>query len=101
MDMKFMDEYFEGIRADNIETLIKQNSDEWESREKQLNKAWDDFLNGLGIAHIFTKEHKLSCEEKQIWNLFFDLDCAVSGMYLVLLKGAYMVGAEDRDRMLH
>ena len=56
MDMKFMDEYYEGIRADNIETLIKQNSDEWESCEKQLNKAWDDFLNGLGIAHIFYKD---------------------------------------------
>ena len=63
MDMKFMDEYYEGIRADNIETLIKQNSDEWESCEKQLNKAWDDFLNGLGIAHIFYKEHKLSWDD--------------------------------------
>lgn len=101
MDMKFMDEYFEGIRADNMETLIKQNSDEWESYEKELNEVWDDFLNELGIAHIFYKEHKLSCEEQKIWNLFFELDRAAIGMYIVLVKGAYMLGAEDRDRMLH
>ena len=101
MDMKFMDEYYEGIRADNIETLIKQNSDEWESCEKQLNESWDNFLNGLGIAHIFYKEHKLSWDEKQIWNLFFELDSAATDMFVVLLKGAYMLGAKDRDRMLH
>ena len=57
-------------------------------------------LEGLGLTHLFEEGRELSAEEKRIWKLFFDLDWAAGAMECALLKGAYMVGAEDRDRML-
>lgn len=101
MDMKFMDEYYECVRADYMCELVEQHSDKWESSEKSLKEAWNALIEGLGLTHLFAKDSKLSAEEIRILKLFLELDSAAGAMELVLHKGAYMVGAEDRDRMLH
>ena len=100
MDMNFINEYYECVRGDCMGDLAKQHSDKWELCEKELKDAWNSLLAGLGLTHLFGKKHELSAEEKRIWKLFFDLDCAAAEMACALLKGAYMVGVEDRDRML-
>lgn len=41
MNMEFMDEYYERMRADDIEKLSSQRNDEYEERAKEYNRYAD------------------------------------------------------------
>ena len=100
MDMTFMDEYFERMRADDIEKLSTQHNDEFEDRAKEYSNAKKALIEGLGLTHLFDRSHTLTLEEKNLWRLFDRVEVAEIMARDALAKGAYMVGAEDRERML-
>ena len=77
-----------------VEYIIKETQDLSSSVLEETKKILVEMQDKLN------KGIELSAEEKRIWKLFFDLDCAAAEMACALLKGAYMVGVEDRDRML-
>ena len=83
MDRIFMDEYYEHLRADNIEEFSKSA-----------------LLEGLGLEHLFDHSHKLTPKEKAIWMLFDKVHVAELLARDAFAKGAYMLGAEDREIML-
>ena len=89
MDRIFMDEYYEHLRADNIEAFSKERNDEYVGRAE-----------GLGLEHLFDHSHELTPKEKEIWMLFDRVDVAELLARDAFAKGAYMLGAEDREIML-
>ena len=96
MNMEFMDEYYERMRADDIEKLSSQRNDEYEERAKEYSAAKNALIEGLGL----NRSHQLTPEEKRLWRLFDRVEVAEIMARDALAKGAYMVGAEDRERML-
>ncbi len=100
MDKEFLDEYYERMRADDIEKLSTQCNDEYEDRAKEYSAAKSALIEGLGLTHLFDRSHKLTPEEKRLWRLFDRVEVAEILARDALAKGAYMVGAEDRERML-
>ena len=100
MNMEFMDEYYERMRADDIEKLSSQRNDEYEERAKEYSAAKNALIEGLGLNHLFDRSHQLTPEEKRLWRLFDRVEVAEILARDALAKGAYMVGAEDRERML-
>ena len=92
MDRIFMDEYYEHLRADNIEAFSKERNDEYVGRAA--------LLEGLGLEHLFDHSHELTPKEKEIWMLFDRVDVAELLARDAFAKGAYMLGAEDREIML-
>lgn len=57
-------------------------------------------LEGLGLEHLFDHSHELTPKEKEIWMLFDRVDVAELLARDAFAKGAYMLGAEDREIML-
>lgn len=70
MDRIFMDEYYEHLRADNIEEFSKERNDEYVGRAEEYEAAKSALLEGLGLEHLFDHSHKLTPKEKVIWMLF-------------------------------
>lgn len=70
MDRIFMDEYYEHLRADNIEELSKERNDEYVGRDEEYKAAKSALLEGLGLEHLFDHSHELTPKEKAIWMLF-------------------------------
>ena len=62
--------------------------------------AKNALIEGLGLNHLFDRSHQLTPEEKRLWRLFDRVEVAEIMARDALAKGAYMVGAEDRERML-
>ena len=70
MDRIFMDEYYEHLRADNIEEFSKERNDEYVGRAEEYEAAKSALLEGLGLEHLFDHSHELTPKEKAIWMLF-------------------------------
>ena len=100
MDRIFMDEYYEHLRADNIEAFSKERNDEYVGRAEEYKAAKSALLEGLGLEHLFDHSHELTPKEKEIWMLFDRVDIAELLARDAFAKGAYMLGAEDREIML-
>ena len=49
MDRIFMDEYYEHLRADNIEAFSKEKNDEYVGRAEEYKAAKSALLEGLGL----------------------------------------------------
>ena len=55
MDRIFMDEYYEHLRADNIEAFSKERNDEYVGRAEEYKAAKLALLEGLGLEHMWNK----------------------------------------------
>lgn len=100
MDRIFMDEYYEHLRADNIEAFSKERNDEYVGRAEEYKAAKQALLEGLGLSHLFSGNRKLTPEEKELWLLFDRVYVTELLARDEFAKGAYMLGAEDRETML-
>lgn len=100
MDRIFMDEYYEHLRANNIEEFSKERNDEYVGRAEEYEAAKSALLEGLGLEHLFDHSHELTPKEKEIWMLFDRVHVAELLARDAFAKGAYMLGAEDREIML-
>ena len=98
MDRIFMDEYYEHLRADNIEAFSKERNDEYVGRAEEYKAAKSALLEGLGLEHLFDHSHELTPKEKEIWMLFDRVDVAELLARDAFAKGAYKLGAEDRNK---
>lgn len=88
------------LRADNIEAFSKERNDEYVGRAEEYKAAKSALLEGLGLEHLFDHSHELTPKEKEIWMLFDRVDVAELLARDAFAKGAYMLGAEDREIML-
>lgn len=100
MNMEFMDEYYEHLRADNIEELSKERNNEYADRAEEYKAAKLALLEGLGLSHLFGGSQKLTPQEKELWMLFDRVYATELLARDAFAKGAYMLGAEDREIML-
>ena len=67
---------------------------------EEYKAAKSALLEGLGLEHLFDHSHELTPKEKEIWMLFDRVDVAELLARDAFAKGAYMLGAEDREIML-
>ena len=70
MDRAFMDEYYDKMRADDIEELSSQRNEDYSDRADDYKAAKQALLEGLGLSHLFSGNRKLTPEEKELWLLF-------------------------------
>lgn len=94
MDRIFMDEYYEHLRADNIEAFSKERNDEYVGRAEEYEAAKSALLEGLGLEHLFDHSHELTPKEKAIWMLFDRVYVAELLARDAFAKGAYMLGRD-------
>lgn len=85
---------------DPIEAFSKERNDEYVGRAEEYKAAKSALLEGLGLEHLFDHSHELTPKEKEIWMLFDRVDVAELLARDAFAKGAYMLGAEDREIML-
>lgn len=83
-----------------IEAFSKERNDEYVGRAEEYKAAKSALLEGLGLEHLFDHSHELTPKEKEIWMLFDRVDVAELLARDAFAKGAYMLGAEDREIML-
>ena len=100
MDRAFMDEYYDKMRADDIEELSSQRNEDYSDRADDYKAAKQALLEGLGLSHLFSGNRKLTPEEKELWLLFDRVYVTELLARDEFAKGAYMLGAEDRETML-
>ncbi len=100
MDRMLMDEYYEKLRADDIEALAMEYIDDYNATRQGYDDAVDVLLESLNLQDLFNRSRKLSPEEKILWKKFDSVSRRAYDCLYELMKGAYMVGAADRDRML-
>ena len=65
MDRAFMDEYYDKMRADDIEELSSQRNEDYSDRADDYKAAKQALLEGLGLSHLFSGNRKLTPEEKR------------------------------------
>lgn len=99
-DKAFMDEYYDKMRADDIEELSSQRNEDYSDRADDYKAAKQALLEGLGLSHLFSGNRKLTPEEKELWLLFDRVYVTELLARDEFAKGAYMLGAEDRETML-
>ena len=65
-------------------------------------RKWQECLGYIvrPFEHLFDHSHELTPKEKEIWMLFDRVDVAELLARDAFAKGAYMLGAEDREIML-
>lgn len=100
MDMEFMDEYYERMRADEIDRFAGQRNDEYASRADDFSEAKKELVEALGLTHLFDRSHELNAQEKKLWLLFDRVDCTELLARDAFAKRAYMQGASDREKMV-
>ena len=100
MDRAFMDEYYDKMRADDIEELSSQRNEDYSDRADDYKAAKQALLVGLGLSHLFSGNRKLTPKEKELWLLFDRVYVTERLARDEFAKGAYMLGAEDRETML-
>ena len=88
------------MRADDVEKLFSQRNDEYEERAKEYSATKNALIEGLGVNHLFDRSHHVDTRRKILWRLFDRVDGTEFLARDVFAKGAYMVGAEDRELML-
>lgn len=90
MNKAFMHEYYEHLRADDIEKLATQRNDDYADRAREYEAAQLALLEGLGLTHLFDHSHKLTPKEKELWVLFDRVHVAELLARDAFAKGAYM-----------
>ena len=100
MNKAFMHEYYENLRADDIEKLAALRNDDYADKAREYEVAQLALLEGLGLAHLFDHSHQLTPKEKELWMLFDRVYVTELLARDAFAKGAYMLGAEDREIML-
>lgn len=100
MDIAFMEEYYERFRADDIEALSAARISDYTKNAEKCKSAVEELVDALGLQSLFDHQGKLSKEEKALWQKFDHVDVAFLLHTCALMKGAYLLGAEDRERML-
>lgn len=100
MNKTFMHEYYEHLRADDIEKLATERNDDYADKAREYKAAQSALLEGLGLAHLFDHSHQLTPKEKELWILFDRVHVTELLARDAFAKGAYMLGAEDREIML-
>ena len=100
MNKAFMHEYYENLRADDIEKLAALRNDDYADKAREYEAAQLALLEGLGLAHLFDHSHQLTPKEKELWMLFDRVYVTELLARDAFAKGAYMLGAEDREIML-
>lgn len=80
--------------------LAYEEIKEYVGRAEEYKAAKSALLEGLGLEHLFDHSHELTPKEKEIWMLFDRVDVAELLARDAFAKGAYMLGAEDREIML-
>ena len=78
----------------------KERNDEYVGKAEEYEAAKSALLEGLGLEHLFDHSHELTPKEKAIWMLFDRVHVAELLARDAFAKGAYMLGAEDREIML-
>lgn len=96
----FMDEYYDKMRADDIEELSSQRNEDYSDRADDYKAAKQALLEGLRLSHLFSGNRKLTPKEKELWLLFDRVYVTELLARDEFAKGAYMLGAEDRETML-
>ena len=92
--------FYENLRADDIEKLATQRNDDYADKAREYEAAQLALLEGLGLAHLFDHSHQLTPKEKELWMLFDRVHVTELLARDAFAKGAYMLGAEDREIML-
>ena len=87
------------VRHD-IEELSSQRNEDYSDRADDYKAAKQALLEGLGLSHLFSGNRKLTPEEKELWLLFDRVYVTELLARDEFAKGAYMLGAEDRETML-
>ena len=64
MNKAFMHEYYENLRADDIEKLAALRNDDYADKAREYEAAQLALLEGLGLAHLFDHSHQLTPKEK-------------------------------------
>ena len=100
MNKAFMYEYYEHLRADDIEKLAAQRNDDYADKAREYKAAQSALLEGLGLSHLFDHSRQLTPKEKELWMLFDRVYVTELLARDAFAKGAYMLGAEDREIML-
>lgn len=100
MNMDFMNEYYEHMRADEIDRLVEQRNDECEECIANLVSARLALLEELGLSYLFDRSRKLDEKEEKLWLLFDKIYSIELTVRYAFAKGGYILGAEDRERML-
>ena len=84
-----------------VGTAIHQSENEdYSDRADDYKAAKQALLEGLGLSHLFSGNRKLTPEEKELWLLFDRVYVTELLARDEFAKGAYMLGAEDRETML-
>ena len=65
MDRIFMDEYYEHLRADNIEEFSRNGTTEYVGRAEEYEAAKSALLEGLGLEHLFDHSHELTRKRRK------------------------------------
>ena len=65
------------------------------AKARKKKAEWDS-----RVKDLFDHSHELTPKEKEIWMLFDRVDVAELLARDAFAKGAYMLGAEDREIML-
>ena len=87
-------------RQDDIEELSSQRNEDYSDRADDYKAAKQALLVGLGLSHLFSGNRKLTPKEKELWLLFDRVYVTELLARDEFAKGAYMLGAEDRETML-
>ena len=95
-----MDEYYDKMPADDIEELSSQRNEDYSDRADDYKAAKQALLEGLRLSHLFSGNRKLTPKEKELWLLFDRVYVTELLARDEFAKGAYMLGAEDRETML-
>ena len=93
-------DYYNKMRADDIEELSSQRNEDYSDRADDYKAAKQALLEGLRLSHLFSGNRKLTPEEKELWLLFDRVYVTELLARDEFAKGAYMLGAEDRETML-
>ena len=94
---RIMDKYYRDLL---IEELSSQRNEDYSDRADDYKAAKQALLEGLGLSHLFSGNRKLTPEEKELWLLFDRVYVTELLARDEFAKGAYMLGAEDRETML-
>ena len=86
-----------GIRRSGKSKLMQAYIAYLKSNFENINIIFIDFMD---LAYLFDHSHELTPKEKEIWMLFDRVDVAELLARDAFAKGAYMLGAEDREIML-
>lgn len=93
MDRAFMDEYYNKMRADDIEELSSQRNEDYSDRADDYKAAKQALLEGLRLSHLFSGNLQTYTRRKRTRLLFDRVYVTELLARDEFAKGAYMLGA--------